>query len=346
VTAEPRKILIVLHGSIGDVARALPLVNLLRDRFPRAHIAWSVEPPAFPLVETHPAVDEAILFDRPHWQSELFKFLRRVRAARFDWVLDLQRVLKSGIVSWWSGAPHRLGFNAEDAKEFNWIFNNHHIPPVEGGVSKLVHYLKFAAYLGAPTEPVRWEIRLTAADRAGVERLLQGVRPRFAAFYVGSRWASKQWFPRQTALSAAELERRYGLDIVLLGGREDARFAREVEESGLVRVANRVGRTSLREAVGVLARAAVAVGPDSGLMHLCAAVGTPVVSLWGATDPAWSGPHGYERFAIRGRAPCSPCYRRSCPIGKVCMESIGIDEVATAAGAALEEGERKRAARG
>lgn len=341
---EPRRILIVLHGSIGDVARALPLLNSLRDRYPRAHIAWSVEPAAFPLVETHPALSEVILFDRSRWRRQLLGFLRRIRGGRFDLVLDLQRVFKSGLVSWWSGAPHRLGFHPDDAKEFNWIFNNHRITAAGGGTPKLLHYLKFAEYLGAPTRPVRWGIELTAADRAGVERLLQGVGPRFAAYYVGSRWESKQWFPRRTALSAAEVQRRYGLDIVLLGGRKDAGFAREIEESGLLRLVNCVGRTSLREAVGILGRAAVAVGPDSGLMHLSAAVGTPVVSLWGATDPAWSGPHGYERFAIRGRAPCSPCYLRQCPIGKLCMESIGIEEVVTAVGDALKEAERKDAA--
>src|SRR5512142_581030 len=127
---EPKKILVVLHGSIGDVTRALPLANLLRAGFPKAHLAWSVEPPSLPLVERCAAVQEVIVFDRRRWWRYWVPFLRQVRAGRFDLVLDLQRHLKSGIISRFSCAPLRLGFNRLDCKEFNWIFNNRFIPPV------------------------------------------------------------------------------------------------------------------------------------------------------------------------------------------------------------------------
>jgi len=82
------------------------------------------------------------------------------------------------------------------------------------------------------------------------------------------------------------------------------------------------GRTTLREAYGILARARLAIGPDSGPMHLAAAAGTPVVSLWGATTPARSAPFGSEDFVLVGRVPCAPCYRRQCPIGRQCMQAI------------------------
>ncbi len=123
MTLDPKKVLIILHGSIGDVTRAIPLANLIRRSFPKATLAWAVEPLASPLLEHHPAVDEVILFDRRHWWKSFGPFLRRIRSERFDLVLDLQRHLKSGLVSWWSGAPYRLGFHRHDTKEFNWIFN-------------------------------------------------------------------------------------------------------------------------------------------------------------------------------------------------------------------------------
>src|SRR5215472_7706093 len=87
---EPKKILVVLHGSIGDVTRALPLVNLIRRGFPQATLAWTVEPASLPLVEHHPAVDEVILFDRLRWWNQLAPFLQRIRPRCFDIVLDLQ----------------------------------------------------------------------------------------------------------------------------------------------------------------------------------------------------------------------------------------------------------------
>src|SRR5262249_17968548 len=118
---QPRKILIILHGSIGDVTRALPLAGALRRGFPAARIAWSVEPPSLPLLQGSDAIDEILIFDRPRWRRALFDFLAEVRQRKFDLVLDLQRHFKSGLISRWSGAPFRLGFHRDDSKEFNWI---------------------------------------------------------------------------------------------------------------------------------------------------------------------------------------------------------------------------------
>jgi len=334
---NPRNVLIVLLGSIGDVTRALPLANLVRRGFPEATIAWAIEPQAYPLVLNHPAIDEVILLDRPRWWRSA-AFLREIRSRRFDLVLDLQRHLKSGLISWWSRAPDRLGFHPRDAKELNWLFNNRYIPEMGNGISKLSHYLKFAELLGIKPDPIEWGFRLGAEEEAGVRRMLDGLGD-FAVFFLGSKWESKRWFPWQTAMCAAEIQSRYGLDIVLLGGREDIRFAEEVLSVRRLQGKNLVGETSLREALGILERAKVAVGPDTGLMHLSAAVRTPVISLWGATDPVRAGPYGYQDLVVRGEAACSPCYLRRCPIGQVCMRSIAIAEVTAMVGKALSRGE-------
>ena len=330
-----KKILVVLHGSIGDVTRAIPLVNLLRRGFPDARITWSVEPVCLPLVENHPAVDRVIVFQRKLWWKKLAPFLRQVRAGQFDLVLDLQRHLKSGLISWWSRAGYRLGFHRSDSKEGNWIFNNRHIPPAGDQVSKLFHYLKFAEFLGISSHPIEWQFPLSPEEQERVSGRVAAIGRSFAVFYIGGRWESKRWFPHQTAQSAAEVHRRFNLSIVLLGGREDLAFAREVEGFQLGPMVNWVGETSLRETVGILSRALVAVGPDTGLMHLAAAVGTPVVSLWGATSPLRTGPYGYGELVIQGKAHCSPCYLRRCPISRICMQSIDIVEVVERVGRAL-----------
>ncbi|MBI2360403.1 MAG: glycosyltransferase family 9 protein [Deltaproteobacteria bacterium] len=288
-------------------------------------------------------MDEAIVFDRRHWWKSFFPFLRRIRSQRFDLVLDLQRHFKSGLISWWSGARSRVGFHPRDAKEFNWLFNNLHIPATGDGISKLDHYLEFAKALGLETRPMEWRLSLDREEERGVEDLLKEVPVSFAAFFVGSKWESKRWFPEKTARCAVELRRRHGLGTVLLGGPEDRDFAAEVSALCGHHCANLAGRTSLRKAVGVLARAAVSIGPDTGLMHLSAAVGTPVVSLWGATNPVRTGPYGYESLAVQGKASCSPCYLRRCPIGRVCMQAIDIEEVVGKVGEELgrkKHGER------
>ncbi|HTM07763.1 MAG TPA: glycosyltransferase family 9 protein [Verrucomicrobiae bacterium] len=332
---SPKKILIVLHGSIGDVTRAIPLANLLRRGFPHALIAWSIEPAALPLIEHHPAIDEIIVFDRADWRRSLLPFLRRIRNGHFDLVLDLQRHLKSGIISRWSGTPHRVGFNRRDAKELNWLFNNHEIPPATQHESKLNHYLRFLDFLGVSTSPLVWDIPLSPAETGRVEKLARETGGPFVAYCVGGRWESKRWFADEAAKSAAQIYQRYGLAAAALGGDEDRPFAAQMQRLGTTPMANLTGRTSLREAIGILSRAELSVGPDSGLMHLSAAVGTPVISLWGPTDPKRTGPHGFEDLIVQGSAPCVPCYVRECPIGRICMRSITSEQILSHVDAAL-----------
>jgi lipopolysaccharide heptosyltransferase II len=332
---QPRKILIILHGSIGDVTRALPLAGALRRSFPAARIVWSVEPPSLPLLQGNEAIDEILIFDRPRWRRALIGFLAEVRRRKFDLVLDLQRHFKSGLISRWSGAPFRLGFHRRDSKEFNWIFNNLHIEACGDAISKLEHYGKFIDALGIERGDLHWDFRLTTAERAAVDQLL-GPAPRdFAVLFAATRWQSKQWFPAQIAECADTLKREFGLDAVLLGAQGDEDIARQSAAEARTNIVNLVGRTSLRAAIGIIEKAKLAVGPDTGLMHIAAAVGTPVISLWGATDPARTGPHGFTDLVIRGRAPCAPCNRRQCRIGKICLQSITSAEIAGKAALAL-----------
>lgn len=324
---NPTSILIILHGSIGDVTRAVPLANVVRRAFPRAKLAWAVEEPSLPLVECQPAVDEVILFDRRRWWKGIWPFLRRIRSGRFELVLDLQRHLKSGLVSFCSGAPHRIGFHRRNSKELNWVFNNHHIPSAGDDISKLRHYLQFAEYLGVDPTPIHWDFKLTPEEEANVARHLVAVGENFAVLFIGSRWESKQWFPSQIADCARMVQDRCDLDIVLLGNQQDNAVAAQVLGRHGARITNLAGRTSLREAVGIIAKARVAVGPDTGLMHIAAAVGTPVVSLWGATSPIRTGPYGFEDLVVQGRAACVPCYRKRCPIDRLCMKSISSEDI-------------------
>ena len=319
---DPKKILIVLHGSIGDVTRALPLAKLLRQGFPRASLAWSVEPAAYPLLQGNLAIDEIIVFDRRYWWKNFGRFLANVRARHFDLVIDLQRHMKSGIVSWASGAPMRLGFHPADGKEGNRFFNNLYIERCGDGIAKLDHYLKFADYLGIPREPVEWEFSLTVEESDAVDRHLAQTSKAYAVLFAGTRWRSKQWFPFQIIECATLLQAEHDLDVILLGSAQDREVAKQATVSVKNRVLDLVGRTTLREAVGIIQRAKVAVGPDTGLMHIAAAVGTPVVSLWGPTDPTRAGPFGFGDLAIRGEAPCAPCQQKECSIGHMCMHSI------------------------
>jgi lipopolysaccharide heptosyltransferase II len=313
---------------------------MIRRAFPRAFLAWSIEPACLPLLEGNGAIDEIILLDRRRWWRNALPFLARVRAGNFDLVLDLQRLFKSGFISWWSGAGHRIGFHRRDSKEFNWIFNNLHIPAWGEDIPKIEHYMKFADYLGLERSPLEWKFNLTAAEHAAIAHHLEKIAGPFAALFVGTRWQSKQWFPAQMSQCADYLRGEHSLDVVLLGSKDDEPLAREVaalSRSGLVNLA---GRTTLREAIGIIQRARLAVGPDTGLMHIAAALGTPVISLWGATSPQRTGPYGYADLVLQGKAPCVPCGRRTCAIGRICLQSITTEQIGAKVRQVL--GEQKR----
>ncbi len=330
-TAE--RILIVLLGAIGDVVRALPLAQRLRASHPHAHIAWAVEPVAAPLLEHHPAIDTRLVFERGLGLRAFSRFLGAVRAYGADLTLDLQRHAKSGLVSFASRAPIRLGFHRRNAKEFNWMWNTHHIERVAARGWKLEQYQRFGDWLELPPTPVTFGLTLTAAERSRVEEIVRPLARPFGALFLGSTWASRLWFADRFAAVAGGLADR-GLDTVLLGGQDVAGIAAEVAR--LVPVTNLVGRTNLRESYGILERARLAVGPDSGPMHLAAAAETPVVSLWGATTPARSAPAGSEDLVVVGRVPCAPCYLRHCPIGRRCMTAITAQRVLGRIDAVLE----------
>lgn len=315
------RILIVLLGAIGDVARGLPLAARVRAGYPHAHLAWAVEPRSAPLLENHPALDERLVFDRKGGARSFLAFLRRVRSGGFDLVLDLQRHAKSGLVSFASRAPVRLGFHRRNAKELNWLASTHTIAPVEPRGWKLDQYQRFADFLELPALTPRFDIRLRPEEEARVAALLATVPRPLAALFLGSTWESRLWFAASYAALADALEAR-GLATVLVGGADVTALATATAEQCAHRPLDLTNRTTLRETYGVLAHARVAIGPDSGPMHLAAAAGTPVVSLWGATAPARSAPFGSADLVLVGRVPCAPCYLRRCPIGRQCMRDI------------------------
>jgi ADP-heptose:LPS heptosyltransferase len=205
-----------------------------------------------------------------------------------------------------------------------------------------LHYLKFAEFFGIPAEPVKWELQLTAEDEVRAKGLLGDSQGTPAVLFVGSRWESKQWFAAQIGATSAAIRLRYGLEVVLLGAATDRVLSEEAEALAQGKVINLTGRTTLRDAIAIIQQARFCVGPDTGLMHIAAALGTPVVSLWGATDPVRTGPYGFADLAIRGKADCSPCYRRRCAIGRVCMQSITVDAILTMIDRALAPNEPSR----
>ncbi len=316
------RLLIVLPGAIGDVVRALPLLGRVRHGRPDAHIGWVVEPPSAPVLEAHPWLDEALVFRRQDGWHAVPPFVRRLRASRWDVALDLGRGLKSALLARASGAPQRLSFARADAREGGWLLATRRLPPQGSARPKLEQFLAFGELLDLPPAPVAFGLEPTDDEATQADALLAGLRRPVVAACVGSSCPARRWFPDRTATVLNALAERLRGSAVLLGTAADAAFGAAVARASRGPVRDLTGRTSLRQLVAVLRHCTLAFGPDSGALHLAAAVRTPVVSLWGATSAQRSAPYGCEHLAVQGEAPCAPCFLRDCPIGRVCMATI------------------------
>lgn len=329
------RLLIVLPGALGDVVRALPLLGRLRRGRPDAHIAWAVEPPSAPLLATHPWLDEALVFDRRHGAPAFVPFLRRVRAGDYRVTLDLGRGLKSAVIARASGARVRLGFHRTDGREGGWLFATRRLPRQGTGRSKLLQFLAFGDLLDLPPAPIEFGLAATPEEMREALVLTAGLPTPLIAACVGSSCASRRWFPEQTGAVLRMLHERYGAGAVLLGTAADAPFANAVRRTVAGGVRDLTGQTTLRQLLAVVGHARLAFGPDSGALHLAAALGTPAVSLWGATSASRSTPFGSEGLAVSGTAPCAPCFLDRCPIERVCMRDITADAVVARAAVVL-----------
>jgi heptosyltransferase I len=304
------RILIIKPSSLGDVVHALPTVNLIRRKFPDARISWLINDSLASLLRNCPVIDERIEFRR-HAYTTFPALLQRLRRGRFDCVVDLQGLLRSGIMARATGAPRRLGLS--DAREgARWFYNEIIPTPRAHAVDR---YLHAASHLGCATGPIEFPL---------------GIPPQLAsagliAVNPSARWKTKLWGDDKFA----ELVRRLPSKRVVLTGSVAEREQIERIAQGCRNVA---GGTDLFELAELYRRCAVVITNDSGPMHVAAAVGTPVVAIFGPTDPALTGPYGNQHVVLRSGIPCSPCLKPYCAHTPrmECMARVSVEQVLSA----------------
>jgi lipopolysaccharide heptosyltransferase I len=323
--SPPRRILIIKPSAIGDVVHALPVLNLLRRRWPEARVSWLVTPACAGLLEGHPQLDEVIHFERREfgrgWRSprvavELLRFMVGLRRRRFDLVIDLQGLFRSGWFAASTRAPRRVG--PANAREGAWLFYTHRVatgPPEQHAIER---YLTIAEAVGCERGPVEFHFAVDDADRAAVAAMTP---PRYAVLMPGANWLTKQWPVERFASLVAPLRERFGLESVVAGGPDTVALAAQIP-----RAVDLAGRTNLRQLVALLERAALVVANDSGPMHIAAALGRPLVTPFGPTNPVRTGPYRRIDSVVRVDIPCSPCYSRRCSHVS-CLRWVGVESV-------------------
>lgn len=308
-----RRILIIKPSSLGDVVNALPTLAALRDRFPKAHIAWLVKRQWAGLLERAEGLDWVwpVAPSLGGWLSQV----PRLRAANFDLVVDLQGLFRSGAIALLTGCPVRIGF--ANAREGSSFFYTHKVSVPTPDLHAVDRYLLVASALGAAhRSSPEFRLRARPSDREEIAGLLgrHGLPAGtgWIAMNVSARWPTKRWPPEFFAASADRIQTEGLGSVVLFGGPDDRELARAVKERMRTAPVDLTGATTPGLLPAMLASATLLLTNDSGPMHVAVAVGTPVVALFGPTSAIRNGPYGAGHRILSSGVTCSPCYSRVC----------------------------------
>jgi len=336
--------LMIKPSSMGDIVQALPVLTALKETHPQARVSWLVARPFAGLLEGHPRLAEVILFDRHRFArvgrslsttTEFLRLLKGLRQRRFTTVIDLQGLLRSAVLALASGAPTRVGFTA--ARELAPIFYTVDVSVPHAEMHAADRYMMVAQQVGLRMPMATDHLPVAPEVRAAVRRRLAeaglGPRDAFVVACPDARWETKQWPPERFAEVLERARRTTGARAVLVGAPAAAEIGRTVSAAMAEPPIDFIGATTLKELVAVIAEARAMLTNDSGPMHVAAAVGTPVVAIFGPTHPRRTGPRGPGHHVLSGRAPCSPCYRRRCPYAGgpqalSCLTNVRAEEVA------------------
>jgi lipopolysaccharide heptosyltransferase I len=322
-----RKILVIKPSSLGDVVHSLPFLNALRDGFPKAEIHWIIAKGLEGLLEGHPMINKLWIINKDDWKRikavrttirELRSLFKSLKAERYDIVIDLQGLLRSGILAKATGAPVRIGF--KEAREGSRIFYTHTVK-ADRDVHAVDRYLEMAKFLGCDISDIRFPFPLFF--NSSLSTLHFQLPNEYAVIVPGARWETKRWSPERFGQLASMMH----VKSIVVGGESDADIAGIVIRNSDGNAVSIVGRTSLKELIEIMRNARFVVTNDSGPMHIAAALNVPVFAIFGPTNPLRTGPYGKPHVIIRKELECSPCYRKKCK-GIKCMELIGAKEVA------------------
>jgi heptosyltransferase I len=294
MTIKMDRIAIVMMSAAGDAVHTLPVVNALKRRNPAAHITWILQPAPATLVQGHHAVDDIILFDRSRgWRA--FTDIRGTLSRRaFDLVIALQVYFKAGIVTSFTRAPVKLGFDRARARDLNWVFTNRKIPP-HPNQHVQDQYFEFLRVLGVPHEPVEWHLGPWSDERPWQREFFSQFERPTAAMVVATSKPEKDWRPERWAEVSDALWHDFELQPVIVGGRSDRELHAErvILERARHAPHSALG-SGLRKLVSILDGSALALAPDTGPLHIAVAIERPVISLLGYTNPKRTGP--YRRY--------------------------------------------------
>jgi lipopolysaccharide heptosyltransferase I len=297
-----KNILIIKPSSLGDIVLALPALSALRRSFPDAEISWLVRPEFEPILKNHPDLNHTILFDRkllgkawfsPSALTALSSLVKTLRRSRFDIVIDLQGLFRSGLLAWLTGCKTRLGM--ANARELAPVFYMHKISQSEDAVHLVDYYLKIVRQTGIADTAVKFTLPVNSAAEDSVRKLLDTHNAKignYAVLILGSARSNKCWPIDRFAALADKINAAFGLSVIAAGSASERELAEKLGKLAAVPVINFAGLTNLAELTALLKSAKIVVSGDTGPGHIAAALNVPQVMIIGRTNPARIAPYG------------------------------------------------------
>jgi lipopolysaccharide heptosyltransferase I len=334
----PARVLIVRLGALGDVVHAIPVAAALRRAYPHARIDWLVSAKHREILDLVPVIDRRLVVnDRGDASggTSLLAAVRELRRARYDIAIDLQGLIKSALLARLSGARRVLGFSASYAREaLARLFYTDVYDPGRGGLydpreTRHVVDLNLGVLALVGISAARAEFPLETPPSAAARTIVEQTGGRYALLNPGAAWPNKRWPPDRLAAVAVELGERHGVTSVVLWGPGEESLAGEVvaQARGAAVLSP---KTTVGDLVAMARGAALMVSGDTGPTHIAAAVGTPIVGLYGPTRPVRNGPMSPLDITVSRDAICQCHHLRRCRVARMCLLDIAADEVIAA----------------
>ena len=331
MSAAPQRLLIVKPSSFGDVIHTLPALDALSRHWPQARIDWLVKEEWADLLRGQRALSDLLLLPK-----NIFGWRRlaaTLRRRRYDMVIDFQGLFRSGAASWLSRAPARVGF--ADGREGSRWFYTRPVACDGTAIHAVDRALDLLRQIGVPADgAARFPLEIPEDSENWARALLRREQiddgDAVVVLHPAARWQTKRW-PAARFARLAERLAAGGVKVFLVAGKEQKSQVDGVARLLRAPAVDLAGRCTLPELAALLKKASLAISNDSGPMHLAAALGTPVIGLFGPTDPRRVGPYGALHAALKKPFDCTGCRRDACVRNQGCLQAISVDDVLAAA---------------
>ena len=332
-----KNILVIKLRYIGDVLLATPTVRAIKAARPHVRVTMMVNRGTEDVLSGNPDIDEIVILDKGSLVTQ-FQLIAGLRRRRFDTVIDLTDGDRSAVLSWVCGAPVRIGFNDEHrwrGRFYTQVVQS--APGVQHRIDRDLEALKPMSIQADSRNPQLW---LTPEDANSADRLLDQLglqrSQSIAMLQPGARYWFKAWPPERFAELADHLTAQYSCQVLIGGSHQDIDLAQQIRQMAKSSPVIMAGRTTIKQLAAIAKKSVLFVGSDSGAMHIASAVGTPVVALFGPSNPREWGPRGGPVEVLYKELDCRSCFHPTCIRGEEnCMRLIAVDEVMSASGRLL-----------